>query len=168
MTSPRHRSFTGEIALLFEEDDRYRGRLLLITLDTEVPLELNTFEVEGDLAVALSPVLEEGQVVRIDCRGETQEVVSPESLETSDKTVARVLHVEVLEQASDGPIHRADLGVVGRHVLGKPWSGRVLCLVRVVGIVVVDPQKPRGSRGFEPAQSRVGGLARRSLQLLPP
>jgi len=55
--------------------------------------------VEGDLAVALSPVLEEGQVVRIDCRGETQEVVSPESLETSDKTVARVLHVEVLEQA---------------------------------------------------------------------
>jgi len=99
VTSPRHRSFTGEIALLFEEDDRYRGRLLLITLDTEVPLELNTFEVEGDLAVALSPILEEGQVVRIDCRGETQEVVSPESLETSDKTVARVLHVEVLEQA---------------------------------------------------------------------
>ncbi len=85
--------------MLFEDDDRYRGRLLLITLDTTVPLELNTFEVEGELAEALAPVLEEGQVVRIDCRGDTQEVVSPESIETSDKTVARVLHIEVLEQA---------------------------------------------------------------------
>ena len=99
MTEARHRSFTGEIAMLFEEDHRYRGRLLLITLDTDVPLELNTFEVEGDLAVELSSVLEEGQVVRIDCRGDLQEVVSPETLETSDKTVATVLHIEVLEQA---------------------------------------------------------------------
>lgn len=99
MTEARHRSFTGEIAMLFEDDHRYRGRLLLITLDTDVPLELNTFEVEGDLAEAMSTVLEEGQVVRIDCRGDWAEVVSPESIETSDKTVATVLHIEVLEQA---------------------------------------------------------------------
>ena len=49
-------------------------------------------EVAGELADALAPVLEEGQVVRIDCRGDWQEVVSPESIETSDKTVATVLH----------------------------------------------------------------------------
>lgn len=85
--------------MIFEDDDRYRGRLLLITLDTEIPLELNTFEVQGALAEKLAPLLEEGQIVRIDCRGDIQEVVSPESLETSDKTVATVLHIEVLEQA---------------------------------------------------------------------
>jgi hypothetical protein len=99
VTAHKHRSFTGEIAMMFEDEDRYRGRLLLITLDTDIPLELNTFEVEGALAEQLAPVLEEGQVVRIDCRGDIQEVVSPESLETSDKTVATVLHIEVLEQA---------------------------------------------------------------------
>ena len=48
---------------------------------------------------ALSGVLEEGQVVRIDCRGDWAEVVSTESIETSDKTVATVLHIEVLEPA---------------------------------------------------------------------
>jgi hypothetical protein len=99
VTAHKHRSFTGEIAMMFEDEDRYRGRLLLITLDTDIPLELNTFEVEGELADQLAPVLEEGQVVRIDCRGDIAEVVSPESLETSDKTVATVLHIEVLEQA---------------------------------------------------------------------
>jgi hypothetical protein len=85
--------------MLFEDEHRYRGRLLLITLDTEIPLELNTFEVEGALAEQFAPLLEEGQIVRIDCRGDIQEVVSPESIETSDKTVATVLHIEVLEQA---------------------------------------------------------------------
>jgi hypothetical protein len=85
--------------MLFEDEHRYRGRLLLITLDTDIPLELNTFEVEGALAEQLASVLEEGQIVRIDCRGDIQEVVSPESIETSDKTVATVLHIEVLEQA---------------------------------------------------------------------
>lgn len=85
--------------MMFEDQHPYRGRLLLITLDTEIPLELNTFEVEGDLADRMADVLEEGQIVRIDCRGDIQEVVSPESLETSDKTVATVLDIVVLEQA---------------------------------------------------------------------
>ena len=85
--------------MMFEDQHPYRGRLLLITLDTEIPLELNTFEVEGDLADRMADVLEEGQIVRIDCRGDIQEVVSPESLETSDKTVAIVLDIVVLEQA---------------------------------------------------------------------
>lgn len=84
---------------MFEDQHPYRGRVLLITLDTEVPLELNTFEVTGDLANRMVHVLEEGQIVRIDCRGDTQEVVSPESLETSDKTVAIVLDIVVIEQA---------------------------------------------------------------------
>ena len=84
---------------MFEDEHPYRGRLLLITLDTEIPLELNTFEVEGELADRMVDVLEEGQIVRIDCRGDLQEVVSPETLETSDKTVAIVLDIVVLEQA---------------------------------------------------------------------
>lgn len=99
MTAARHRSFTGEIAMMFEDQHPYRGRILLITLDTEVPLELNTFEVDGELADRMVDVLEEGQIVRIDCRGDLQEVVSPETLETSDKTVAIVLDIAVLEQA---------------------------------------------------------------------
>ena len=84
---------------MFEDEHPYRGRLLLITLDTEIPLELNTFEVAGELADRMVDVLEEGQIVRIDCRGDLQEVVSPETLETSDKTVAIVLDIVVLEQA---------------------------------------------------------------------
>lgn len=84
---------------MFEDHHPYRGRVLLITLDTEVPLELNTFEVTGDLADRMVDVLEEGQIVRIDCRGDLQEVVSPETLETSDKTVAIVLDIAVIEQA---------------------------------------------------------------------
>jgi hypothetical protein len=99
MTQARHRSFTGEIAMMFEDEHPYRGRTLLITLDTEIPLELNTFEVTGELADRMVDVLEEGQIVRIDCRGDIQEVVSPESLETSDKTVATVLDIAVIEQA---------------------------------------------------------------------
>jgi hypothetical protein len=85
--------------MMFEDQHPYRGRLLLITLDTEIPLELNTFEVDGELADRMVDVLEEGQIVRIDCRGDLQEVVSPETLETSDKTVATVLDIVVLEQA---------------------------------------------------------------------
>lgn len=85
--------------MMFEDQHPYRGRILLITLDTEVPLELNTFEVDGELADRMVDVLEEGQIVRIDCRGDLQEVVSPETLETSDKTVAIVLDIAVLEQA---------------------------------------------------------------------
>jgi len=84
---------------MFEDQHPYRGRILLITLDTEIPLELNTFEVTGELADRMVDVLEEGQIVRLDCRGDIQEVVSPESLETSDKTVAIVLDIVVLEQA---------------------------------------------------------------------
>jgi len=99
VTSHKLRSFTGEIAMMFEDQHPYRGRVLLITLDTTVPLELNTFEVTGELADRLVDVLEEGQIVRIDCRGDTQEVVSPESIETSDKTVAIVLDIVVIEQA---------------------------------------------------------------------
>jgi hypothetical protein len=85
--------------MMFEDEHPYRGRTLLITLDTEIPLELNTFEVTGELADRMVDVLEEGQIVRIDCRGDIQEVVSPESLETSDKTVAIVLDIAVIEQA---------------------------------------------------------------------
>lgn len=93
------RSYCGEIAMLFEDRHAYRGRVLLVTLDTDVPLELNTFEIVGDVADRLVDVLEEGLRVRIDCRGDVMEVVSPESLETSDKGVAVVLDVVVLDEA---------------------------------------------------------------------
>ncbi len=85
--------------MLFDDEHPYRGRTLLITLNTEIALELNTFEVHGDLADRLADLLEEGQVVRIECRGDIQEVVSPESIETSEKIVATVLDIVVLEQA---------------------------------------------------------------------
>ncbi len=85
--------------MLFDDEHPYRRRTLLITLNTEIARELNTFEVHGALADRLADVLAEGQVVRIDCRGDIEEVVSPESIETSEKTVATVLDIVVLEQA---------------------------------------------------------------------
>lgn len=84
--------------MLFEDDHAYRGRILLMTLDTDVILELNTFEIHGEVAERLSGVLEEGQRVRVECRRDVMEVVSPESLETSDKPTVVVVDVVVLTE----------------------------------------------------------------------
>jgi hypothetical protein len=93
-------SITGEISLLWQEVDPYEGDVLLITLDTDEPLRMDTFEIRGDLAVRLKDgVLEEGMRVRVDCRAETVEIVNLENGETSDEDRAVVLDVTVLDPA---------------------------------------------------------------------
>jgi hypothetical protein len=90
-------SITGEISLLWQDVDPYAGDVLLITLDTDEPLRMNTFEIRGDLALRLKDgVLEEGMRVRVDCRAETVEMVNLENGETSDEDRSVVLDVTVL------------------------------------------------------------------------
>ena len=65
-------SITGEISLLWQDLDPYAGDVLLMSLDTDEPLRMNTFEIRGALAERLKDgVLEEGMRVRVECRAET-------------------------------------------------------------------------------------------------
>jgi len=90
-------SITGEISLLWQDVDPYEGDVLLMSLDTDEPMRMNTFEIRGDLAGRLKDgVLEEGMRVRVDCRAETVEVVNLETGETSDEDRPVVLDVVVL------------------------------------------------------------------------
>jgi hypothetical protein len=90
-------SIVGEIALLWQDVDPYEGDVLLMNLDTDVVLEMNTFEIRGDLAARLKDgVLEEGMRVRVDCRPETIEMVNVETGETSDEERPVVVDVVVL------------------------------------------------------------------------
>jgi hypothetical protein len=88
----------GEISLLWQDVDRYRGDVILMSLDTDEPLRMNTFEISGELAARLKDgVLEEGMRVRVRCRAETIEVVNLETGETSDGDVPVVVDVVVLD-----------------------------------------------------------------------
>jgi hypothetical protein len=90
-------SITGEISLLWQDVDPYRGDVILMSLDTDEPTRMNTFEIRGELAGRLKDgVLEEGMRVRVDCRAETVEVVNLETGETSDEESAVVVDVVVL------------------------------------------------------------------------
>jgi hypothetical protein len=90
-------SITGEISLLWHDVDPYRGDVILMSLDTDEPRRMNTFEIRGDLAERLKGgVLEEGMRVRVDCRAETVEVVNLETGETTDEESAVVVDVVVL------------------------------------------------------------------------
>jgi hypothetical protein len=90
-------SITGEISLLWQDVDPYDGDVILMSLDTDEPMRVNTFEIRGELAARLKDgVLEEGMRVRVDCRAETVEVVNAETGETSDEQSAVVLDVVVL------------------------------------------------------------------------
>jgi len=89
-------SITGEISLLWQDIDPYGGEVLLISLDTDEPLAMNTFEIGGSLAERLTDVLEEGLRVRVDCRSETVELVNIDTGETSDKDQAVVVDLVVL------------------------------------------------------------------------
>lgn len=90
-------SITGEVTLLWEEVDPYEGRVILITLDTDEPMRLDTFEIRGEVAGRLpAGALAEGMRVRVDCRAETVEVVNVENGETSDEARAVVVDVVVL------------------------------------------------------------------------
>jgi hypothetical protein len=90
-------SITGEISLLWQDVDPYVGDVILLSLDTDEPMRMNTFEIRGPLAERLKDgVLAEGMRVRVECRAETVEVVNLENGETSDEDVAVVLDVVVL------------------------------------------------------------------------
>jgi hypothetical protein len=90
-------SITGEISLLWHDVDPYRGDVILMSLDTDEPRRMNTFEIRGDLAERLKgDVLEEGMRVRVDCRAETVEIVNLETGETTDEESAVVVDVVVL------------------------------------------------------------------------
>jgi hypothetical protein len=90
-------SITGEISLLWQDVDPYEGDVILMSLDTDEPLRMNTFEIRGELAGRLKgAALEEGMRVRVDCRAETVEVVNLETGETSDEESAVVVDVVVL------------------------------------------------------------------------
>ena len=90
-------SITGEISLLWLDVDPYEGDVILMSLDTDEPMSMNTFEIRGDLAGRLKDgALEEGMRVRVDCRAETIEVVNVDTGETSDEETAVVLDVVVL------------------------------------------------------------------------
>lgn len=91
-------SITGEISLLWQDVDPYLGDVLLMSLDTDEPMRMNTFEIGGDLALRLKDgALEEGMRVRVECRRETIEVINVENGETSDEDRALVVDVVVLE-----------------------------------------------------------------------
>jgi hypothetical protein len=90
-------SITGEISLLWQEVDPYEGDVILMSLDTDEPMKLNTFEIRGPLAVRLKDgVLEEGMRVRVDCRTEVIEMINVENGETTDEDRALVVDVVVL------------------------------------------------------------------------
>ncbi len=91
-------SIDGEISLLWQDVDRYQGDVILMSLDTDEPMRMNTFEISGELAARLKDgALEEGMRVRVHCRAETIEVVNVETGETSDEDVAVVVDVVVLD-----------------------------------------------------------------------
>jgi hypothetical protein len=91
-------SITGEISLLWQDVDRHRGDVILMSLDTDDPMRINTFEIHGPLAARLKDgVIEEGMRVRVECRAETIEMVNVENGETSDEDRAVVLDVVVLD-----------------------------------------------------------------------
>ena len=110
-------SITGEISLLWQDVDPYDGDVILMSLDTDEPLRMNTFEIRGELAGRLKDgALEEGMRVRVDCRAETVEVVNVETGETSDEESAVVVDVVVLGRAltpAGGPSGRGPLYSAG-------------------------------------------------------
>jgi hypothetical protein len=91
-------SISGEISLLWQDIDPYQGDVLLLSLDTDEPLVMNTFELRGPLAERFKDgALEEGMRVRIDCRSETIELINMEMHTTSDEQVQVVVDIVVLE-----------------------------------------------------------------------
>ena len=91
-------SITGEISLLWQDVDPYDGDVILMSLDTDEPLRINTFEIRGPLALKLKDgVLEEGMRVRVDCRTEVVEMINVENGETTDEDRALVVDVVVLD-----------------------------------------------------------------------
>ncbi len=90
-------SITGEVSLLWRDVDAYHGDVILLTLDADDPRDQDTFELKGDLAARFPDgALDEGDRVRIECRGDVVEVVNQETGETFDERVSVVVDVHVL------------------------------------------------------------------------
>lgn len=95
---PRTVSIEGEIMLLWQEVHPYEGDVILLSLDTDEMLAMNTFELRGDLAARFKDgALEEGMRVRVDCRADVIEMVNVENGETTDEDLAVVVGLEVLQ-----------------------------------------------------------------------
>jgi hypothetical protein len=89
-------SVTGEIRLLWRQRDRYRGEVLLLTLEPEDPGAQSTFELFGPLAGRVGAEVAEGLRVRVVLQDETVELVNQETGETGDALRASVVDVVVL------------------------------------------------------------------------
>lgn len=90
-------SITGEISLLWRDVDPYHGDVILVTLDTDEALAMNTFELKGELARRFPEgAMQEGDRVCVDCVADVIEVVNPETGETFDEAVVVVADVRVL------------------------------------------------------------------------
>lgn len=93
-------SIIGVVRALWQERHPYTGPALLISLDTDDPAHLDTFEIHGELAERLAEQqLGEGSRVRVECRREIVEAVDPETGETSDHERAVVVDVVLLGAA---------------------------------------------------------------------
>lgn|GEM_PF-474821 len=90
-------AFTGEISMLWHTVDRYRGNVIQFTIDPDQMLDMDTFELTGELADRyIDGVLAEGMRVRIECIIDTIEVVNFDTGETSDEDRPVVTDVMVL------------------------------------------------------------------------
>lgn len=90
-------SITGEVSLLWRDVDPYHGDVILLTLDTDDTLAMNTFELKGELARRFPEgTLDEGDRVCIECRADTIEMINHDTGETSDEQVAVVADVRVV------------------------------------------------------------------------
>ncbi len=90
-------SFVGEISLLWQDVDPYQGDVILLNIDPDELLMMDTFELRGALASRFKDgVLCEGMRVRIECNTDTIEVVNQETGETFDEERPVVVDVIVL------------------------------------------------------------------------
>jgi hypothetical protein len=89
---------TGEISLLWQDVDPYRGDVILLNIIPDEMLRMDTFDLQGPLAERFKDgVLTEGMRVEVHCETDTIEVVNQETGETSDEERAVVVDIVVLE-----------------------------------------------------------------------
>ena len=135
-------SITGEVSLLWQDLDRYQGDVLLMSLDTDEPLQPNTFEIAGPLAERLKDgVLAEGMRVRVECRSETVEVVNVENGETTDEERPVVVDI-ILARALRAVIRHglySDAACPAGGV-GRSQAVRQRVLVPRSGVRILPPQ----------------------------
>lgn len=91
-------AISGEISLLWQDRDPYKGDVLLVNIVPDEMLQFDTFELHGELATRfVDGALSEGMRVRIICASDTIEVVNQETGETSDEDRPVVVDIVVLD-----------------------------------------------------------------------